>query len=81
MFQKILKRQSFQDDFEQKTREFEQSIKKRDIEFDKKVQEVKDIKVTINQRYFQMKADRDDNLKRMDIMENEIKSYRDKFSL
>jgi hypothetical protein len=53
---------------------------KRDQEFEKKYQEVKDIKTDMTQRYYQMKADRDDNLKKMDLMDQEIQKYRDNFS-
>jgi hypothetical protein len=55
-------------------------MSKRDQEFEKKYQEVKDIKTDMTQRYYQMKADRDDNLKKMDLMDQEIQKYRDNFS-
>ena len=41
----------------------------RDLEFDKQYQEVLEIKRSTNARYHQMKAEREDTLKKMDLMD------------
>ena len=56
-------------------------MKDRDLDFDKKVKEVEQIKVKVDQKYTQMRKEKEENLKRMDLMDSEIQQYRDKFSM
>lgn len=67
-----MKRQSKEDEFIDKFKQSEARMKDRDLDFDKKFKEVEQIKVKVDEKYTQMRKEKEENLKRMDLMDSEI---------